>query len=72
MFRGVSKFIDKGVEGVPLSVVKDGDLRATILAMLMCRRSDTIEVSKVKGHADQLMVAEGSDRQEDLLGNGLC
>ena len=30
---------------------------------------DTVKVSKVEGHADQFMVAECPERQDDLVGN---
>ena len=37
--------------------------------MLCLRRSDTVKVSKVKGHAAPAMVASGDVRVEDLVGN---
>ena len=52
---------------VPL--VKDGDFLATIHSMLRLRGMDTVEVSKVKGHATQAMVDNGDVRLMDLDGN---
>ena len=45
-----------------------GDFLATICTMLGYRRRDSVKVSKVKGHADQFMVADGSVWQDDLEG----
>ena len=53
----------------PLSLVKDGDLLATIHSMLCLRGIDTVKVSNVKGHATQAMVDNGDVRIEDLVGN---
>ena len=45
------------------------NLLATIHSMLCLRGFDTVEVSKVKGHATRAMVANGDVRLEDLVGN---
>ena len=37
--------------------------------MLNCRGLDTVRISKVKGHADDVMVLRGHVRQDDRLGN---
>ena len=37
--------------------------------MLIQSRSDSVKVFEVKSHADQLMVAEGLVRADDLLGH---
>ena len=50
------KFIDRGIEGNPLPLIRDADLLATIHSMLVLRGEGTVKVSKVKGHADQAMV----------------
>ena len=36
---------------------------------LICRGLDTVRISKVKGHADDVMVLHGQVRQDDRLGN---
>ena len=59
-----------GFPGPPLPLKKDGDLLAIIHSMLCLRMSDTVKVSKVKGHATPAMVASGDVRVEDLIGNG--
>ena len=46
----------------PLPLIKDGDLLAIIHSMLCLRMSDTVKVSKVKGHATPAMVASGDVR----------
>ena len=38
-------------------------------SMLCLRGMDTVQVSKVKGHATQAMVDNGDVRIEDLVGN---
>ena len=58
-----------GFPGPPLPLMKDGDLLATIHSMLCLRNSDTVKVSKVKGHATPAMVTSGDVRVEDLVGN---
>ena len=47
----------------------DGDLLLFIDRMLHQRGSDTVCVSKVKGHADEDKVLHGRVRREDKLGN---
>ena len=42
---------------------------ATIYSMLSLRGLNTVEVTKVKGHATRAMVASGDVRLEDLVGN---
>ena len=42
---------------------------ATIHSMLCLRGFDTVQVSKVKGHATRAMVDNGDVRLEDLVGN---
>ena len=49
--------------------MKDGDLLSIIRSMLSLRGSETVKVSKVKGHATHAMVAGGDVRLEDLVGN---
>ena len=40
----------------------------SIHAMIKCRGLDFVDVFKVKGHADQFPVADGSVRLADLVG----
>ena len=54
---------------VPLPLIKDGHLLATIRIVLGYRGLDPVRVSKVKGHADQFLVADGSVQQDDIVGN---
>ena len=66
---GVVGLLDKGIKGSPLSRVHDGDILATIQAMLRHRGLDSAKVFHVKGHAHQFVVAVGSVRQDDFVGN---
>ena len=52
---------------MPRTLVKDGDLLATIHSMLCLRGMDTVKVSKVKGHATRAMVDNGDVRIGDLV-----
>ena len=65
---GVAKVIDKGALEPPLLFIKDGDLLATIHTMIQ-QREGTVEVSEVKGHADQAMVDDATVRHEHFVGN---
>ena len=69
VLRGVAALLSHRVPRSPLPLVKDGDLLATIHSMLSLRGFDTVQVSKVKGHATHAMVASGAVRLEDLVGN---
>ena len=69
VLRGVAALLSQGVTRTPLPLVKDGDLLATIHSMLCLRGFDTVQVSKVKGHATRTMVDNGDVRIEDLVGN---
>ena len=68
-FVVVAALLDHGVPRTPLPLKKDGDLLAIIHSVFCLRRSDTVKVSKVKGHATPAMVAHGDVRVEDLIGN---
>ena len=54
---------------VPFELVKDGDLLVLIERMLRLRGLNTVQVTKVKGHADVGMVLDGRVREVDRLGN---
>ena len=69
VLRGVAAILSRGVPRSPLPLLKDGDLLATIHSMLCLRGFDTVQFSKVKGHATRAMVASGDVRLEDLVGN---
>ena len=69
VLRGVATLLSHRVPRSPLPLMKDGDLLATIHSMLCLRGFDTVQVSKVKGHATRVMVASGDVRLEDLVGN---
>ena len=53
----------------PFELVKDGDLLVHIARMLHLRGPDTVRISKVKGHADEVMVLHGRVRELDRIGN---
>ena len=69
VLKGVAALLSHRVPRSPLPLVKDGDLLATIHSMLSLRGFDTVQVSKVKGHATRAMVDSGHVRLEDLVGN---
>ena len=69
VLRGVAALLSQKVPLSPLPLVKDGDLLATIHSMLSLRGFDTVQVSKVKGHATRAVVDSGHVRLEDLVGN---
>ncbi len=69
VLREVAALLSHRVPRSPLPLVKDGDLLATIHSMLSLRGFDTVQVSKVKGHATRAMVDSGDVRLEDLVGN---
>ena len=69
VLREVAALLSRRIPRSPLPLVKDGDLLATIQSMLCLRGFDTVQVSKVKGHATRAMVATGDVRLEDLVGN---
>ena len=62
VLRGVSRLLDNCDKGVPLSLLTDGDLLATI-------HFDSVKIFTVKGRADRFMVADGTVRQDDSFGN---
>ena len=73
VLRGVAALLSHRVPRSPLPLVEGGDLLATIHSMLSLRGFDTVQVSKVKGHATRAMVDSGHVRHDDLVGNnGAC
>ena len=66
--RHVGRLLDGLPPSIPLELVTDGDL-LLIRRMIDLRGSDTVRITKVKGHADEDMVADGRVRMVDRLGN---
>ena len=54
---------------VPFELVTDGDLLVLIRRMIDLRGGDTVRILRLKGHADEGMVADGRVRMVDRLGN---
>ena len=67
--RHVGRLLDGGSFSLPLELVTDGDLLVLIRRMIDLRGSNTVRVTKVKGHADEGLVAAGRVRELDRLGN---
>ena len=67
--RHVGRLLDGCHGPVPFELVKDGDLLLLIGGMLCLRGSNTIWISKVKGHAGEDMVLNGLVRESDRFGN---
>ena len=67
--RHVSRIIDGGCTGKPFPPVNDGDLLLKIQQFVRWRGPGTTAVSKVKGHADEGLVALGRVREVDRMGN---
>ena len=58
--------------GRPFSLVKDGDLLRLAQRLVNWRGPGNSAVTKVKGHADEGMVARGRVREVDRLGNNMA
>ena len=69
MFLGFWRFVF--LVGL-LSLLFDGGLLTIIERMVHQRGVQSVKVSKVKGHADDDMVAVGRVRVEDRIGNDLA
>ena len=67
--RHVSRIIDGRCTSKPFSRVNDGDLLLRIQQLVFWRGSANAAVSKVKGHADEGLVAMGRVREVDRVGN---
>ena len=67
--RHVSRIIDDGCAGKPFPLVNDGDLLLKVHQFVRWRGPDNTAVSKVKGHADEGLVALGRVREVDRVGN---
>ena len=70
---GVVRHVDRLLRGSrgpkPFELVNDGDLLLLLEHMLNRRGLDTVRISKVKGHADEVMVLHGRVREDDRVGN---
>ena len=66
--RHVGRLLDGRPSSVPFELLKDGDLLLLIDRMIRRRGPDTVRISKVKGHADEVMVRSGQVREVDRLG----
>ena len=53
----------------PMPLVKDGDLIALVQYMIRTRGRETVRVTKVKGHAEDVDVQHGRVRLVDQQGN---
>ena len=67
--RHVGRLLDGRPGSVPFELLNDGDLLLLIDRMIRRRGADTVSISKVKGHADEVMVRSGQVRDADRLGN---
>ena len=67
--RHIGRLLDGLPPSVPFELMTDGDLLVLIRRMLDLRGLGSVRISKVKGHADEDMVADGRVRALDRLGN---
>ena len=67
--RHVGRLLDNLPPSTPLELATDGDLLILIRRMVDLRGGDTVRITKVKGHADEGMVADGRVRVLERLGN---
>ena len=68
--RHVGRLLDGHHGLVPFELVKDGDLLLLIERMLHLRGLDTVRITKVKGHADEIMVLNGRVREVEAADFG--
>ena len=61
--------LDSDCSSKPLPLIKDGDLIALARYMIRTRSRDTVRVTKVKGHAEDVDVQQGGVRLLDKQGN---
>ena len=67
--RHVGRLLDGHHGSIPFEPVKDGDLLLLVEKMLRLRGLDTARITKVKGHADEVMVLDGRVWEVDKAGN---
>ena len=67
--RSIGCLLDSDCLSKPLPSVKDGDLIALARHMIRARGRETVRVTKVKGHAEDVDVQQGRVRLLDKQGN---
>ena len=67
--RSIGRLLDFDCLAKPLPLVKDGDLVALVQYMIRTRGRETVRVTKVKGHAEDVDVQQGRVRLVDQQGN---
>ena len=67
--RAIGRLLDRDCLAKPLPLVKDGDLIALVQYMIRTRGRETVRVTKVKGHAEDVDVQQGRVRLVDQQGN---
>ena len=67
--RSIGCLLDSDCLSKPLPLVKDGDLIALARFLIRTRGRDTVRVTKVKGHAEDIDVQQGRVRLVDQQGN---
>ena len=67
--RSIGRLLDRDSLVKPLPLVKDGDLVALVQYMVRTRGRETVRVTKVKGHAEDVDVQQGRVRLVDQQGN---
>ena len=65
--RTLGRLLDRDSLVRPLHLVKDGDLIALVQYMIRTRGRDTVRVTKVKGHAENVDVQQGRVPLEDQV-----
>ena len=63
--RSIGRLLDFDCLTKPLPLVKDGDLFALVQYMISTRGRETVQVTKVKGHAEDVDVQQGRVRLVD-------
>ena len=67
--RRKGRLLDSDCLTKPLPLIKDGDLIALAQYMIRTRGRETVRVTKVKGHAEDVDVQQGRVRLIDQQGN---
>ena len=67
--RSIGRLLDHDSLVKPLPLVKDGDLIALARYMIRTRGRETVRVTEVKGHAEDIDVQQGRVRLVDQQGN---
>ena len=63
--RSVGRLLDHGSLSRPLPLIKDGDLIALARCMIRTRGRETVRVTKIKEHAENVDVQQGRVRLID-------